>query len=103
MPTPENTGSKRVDYTGGDHSFKNFFKIMWGNNFIQLFLLFLGLTIAEIIGFKTVIGWVIDAFDDGTGTGIFVSIFIVIPASVTAYIAYKINQFWEDLKSGNSR
>jgi hypothetical protein len=99
-----NTTPKRPDYTGGDHSFKNWFKIMWQNHFIQLFVLFFTLVILQLINFSWCVETWYDCHSDGIIGTIAVSIGMAIPFSGASIIAYKaFFQYWRDLKSGNSR
>lgn len=100
----ENKTPKRPDYTGGDHSFKNWFKIMWQNSYIQLFALFFGLLVLQITHFK----WCVDVWKDCHADGVIgtiaASIGMAIPITGTLIILFKgFMQFWRDLKSGNSR
>lgn len=75
------------DYTGGDHSFKKWFEIMWDNGYIPLFAV-------AAIAFSTV-------FLTLQGSDLWIS---VLPAAVMVLIAYKgFYQFWKDLKNGKSR
>lgn len=84
---------KKQDYTNGDHSFKNWFKIMWGNTYIQLFILGLAFFIGIL--------WNYSAFE-GEMWGFWV--LISIPSLMMIVIAYKgFYQFWNDLKNGQSR
>lgn len=100
----ENNNLKKVDYTGGDHSFKKWFSIMWKNLYIQLFVVFITLLILQILN----ISWCIEAWYESLNEGIMpiimVSMGMLIPISGTLIIAYKsFYQFWNDLKNGTSR
>jgi hypothetical protein len=99
-----NQTPKRPDYTGGDHSAKNWFKIMWGNHYIQLFTLFFTLFILQLINLKWCVEVWNDCNDDGVIGTIAASIGMAIPIAGTLIILFKgFIQFWNDLKSGNSR
>jgi len=96
--------NKKVDYTGGDHSFKKWFSIMWKNLYIQLFVVFLTLLILQV----THISWCIESFYEAKYEGIMplimVSLGMLIPISGTLIIAYKaFYQFWRDMINGTSR
>ena len=100
----ENQTPKRPDYTGGDHSFKMWFKIMWQNSYIQLFALFFGLLVLQIIHFK----WCVDVWKDCNADSVIgtiaASVGMAIPIAGTLIILFiGFIQFWRDLKSGNSR
>lgn len=70
------------DYTNGDHSFKNWFKIMWKNFYIQLFLLGLAFTIYGFI--------------DLEGTD---QLLLIIPILAMIAIAYLgFYKFWKELR-----
>ena len=75
------------DFTKGDHSFKNWFKIMWLNRYIQLFivsLLILFLMIFKLNGEEL---WA-----------------LLLPISMMVVIGYKgFYQFWKDLKGGQKK
>lgn len=79
------------DFTGGDHSFKKWFKIMWKNFYIQLVLIGIGI-ICAIIYHK-------EEFDT---RDFYLSISVPI-IMVTIVILKGFIQFWKDLKSGRSR
>lgn len=97
----ENKTPKRPDYTGGDHSFKNWFKIMWQNSYIQLFALFLGLLILQITHFKWCVDVWKDCHSDGVIGTIAASIGMAIPIAGASIIAYKaFFQYWRDLRNG---
>lgn len=83
-----------------DNSFKNFFKIMWQNTFIQIFLVAFGITVYELI----TIGSVIDHFKNDTGVDFWMNFLgYGLAPTVASIVAYKTMQFWNDLKNGRSR
>lgn len=89
----ENQDNKKKDYLDGDHSAKNWFKIMWSNTYIQLFVLGLAFFIGVLLNY--------DSFE-GQMWGFWVM--LAIPFLVMVVIAYKgFYQFWNDLKNGQSR
>jgi len=70
------------DYTNGDHSFKNWFKIMWKNFYIQLFLLGLAFTIYGFID--------LEGIDQ---------LLLIIPILAMIAIAYLgFYKFWKELR-----
>jgi hypothetical protein len=95
----------KKDFLNGDHSFKNWFKIMWGNHYIQIFVVAFGILIYEL----TQIGKLGDIISEnfangGIAGGIFTIIALCLPLTVSAVVAYKgFWQFWDDLKNGRSR
>lgn len=70
------------DYTNGDHSFKNWFKIMWKNFYIQLFCLALAFTIYGFI--------------DLDGTGLLVLLIPIAAMTAIAYLGFY--KFWKELR-----
>ena len=95
---------KKLDYTGGDNSFKNWFSIMWKNFFIQFFIIFTSMLVAQIINFDWCIEAWYEAVNEGTMPAIMVSIAMCLPSLGVFIISYKaFYQFWNDLKNGNSR
>lgn len=73
----------------GDHSFKMWFKIMWSNWYIQLFVICL-------LGIGGMICSDLDGFDLYLG--------LSVPTAAALVICYKgFYQFWDDLKNGRSR
>jgi len=93
------------DFLNGDFSFKNWFKIMWGNHYIQIFLVAFGVLIYEL----TKVGEIGDIvsenfYSGGVAGGIFTIIGLSLPLVVSVVVAYKgFWQFWNDLKNGRSR
>jgi hypothetical protein len=82
---------KKNDVLNGDHSFKMWFKIMWGNTYIQLFVLALAFFIGILTQYNSFDGW-----------GFWVC--LTIPSLTMIVIAYKgFYQFWNDLKNGETR
>jgi hypothetical protein len=77
----------KEDFTNGDHSFKNWFKIMWSNSYIQLFVVALVILFLIVFNLSEEELWV-----------------ILLPISMMVVIVYKgFYQFWNDLKNGKSR
>lgn len=93
------------DFLDGDFSFKNWFKIMWQNTYIQLFIVGFGVTVYELCIFNQVIDCVNENFDaGGTFGGIATIIGVCICPIMAIVIAYKgFYQYWKDLKNGISR
>lgn len=79
----------RKDYLDGDHSFKNWFRIMWSNFYIQLFIIISAGLIYLLCKEEDLTARIV-------GGSILGAALIV--------IAYKgFYQFWQDLKKGQSR
>lgn len=75
------------DFTNGDHSFKNWFKIMWSNGYIQIFA-------AALLAFFLILF-------NLSGTQLWV---LLLPILIMGVVGYKgFYQFWNDLKNGRSR
>jgi len=83
----------KIDFTKKkNQTFKNWFKLMWGNNYIQLFILAIGFLITEL--------YLMDRF---YSLGSFI-VGVSIPISMMVGIAYKgFYQFWDDIKKNKSR
>ncbi len=79
------------DFLNGDYSFKNWFKIMWKNWYIQLFILSIAIIIAGFVQK--------DFFYDQNGYLILVTIGTTM-AFVISYLGFF--KFWKDLKNGKS-
>lgn len=87
-----------------ENSFKFWFALNWQNKNIQLFAVFLPILILQIVKFSTVWDWLLEAYDDSIGTGLFVSPFMLLPLLGTLAIVYKgFYQHFDDLKNGTSR
>jgi hypothetical protein len=81
--------------------FKEWFKLMWKNNYIQVFVLAFIFLIIEIVKIDVIINSLLEI---ETTDRIFVIPFLFIPIAVLVVTAYKgFYQFWNDYKSGNSR
>jgi hypothetical protein len=87
-----------------ENSFKFWFALNWQNKNIQLFVVFFTLLILQLANFKTILGWLMESYDEGIGTGLFVTPFMFIPLIGTFLLAYKgMYQHFDDLKNGTSR
>lgn len=80
------------DFTKGDHSLKNFIRIMWQNWYIQIWIVFLTGLFCSIV-FKEAFGY------PDLGHGFSVILFIL----GSVIIPFKCIQFWNDLKNGRTR
>ena len=90
------------DFLDGDHSFKKWFKIMWENHYIQIFIVAFGVTIYELCTFQNIVDSVANA--DGIAGIIMSGMGVLIAPVLTIVVAYKgFYQFWNDLKNGRSR
>jgi hypothetical protein len=83
----------KIDFTKKkNQTFKNWFKLMWGNNYIQLFILAIAFLIGEFYWMDTF--YSLGGFIAG----------ISIPIGMMILISYKgFYQFWSDIKKGISR
>lgn len=80
----------KENFLNGDHSFSMWFKIMWKNWYIQLFIL----ALLCIVGIVTLYG--------EKDSGFYIA--LVIPIVIMLVISYKgFYQFWNDLKNNSSR
>jgi len=96
--------SNKRDYLDGDHSFKNWFRIMWSNKYILIFLVGLGGMIAQLIMWSDMTNMIKENYADSIGGGIMVTIAMLLPTAIASLVAYKgFYQFWNDLKNGRSR
>lgn len=96
--------TNKKDFLNGDHSFRNWFRIMWKNGYIFLFLVAIGAITAEFIFLKELIYTIKDNFYDSTFGGIATIFGFLIPWMIAVIISYKVFwQFWNDLKNGRSR
>lgn len=91
------------DFLDGDFSFRNFFKIMWQNNYIQLFAVFLTIFIIELFKFNWCIDLIASSFSDGVFGGVLTILGVLLFPAGTFIITFKVMQFWNDLKQGKSR
>jgi hypothetical protein len=104
MNYPINPETGRPDYTNGDHSAKNWFKIMLSNGYIFLAGVAFTAIILEFIFIGDLIYTVKDNFYDSIFGGIVTIIGFLIPWAILAIVIWKgFIQFWRDLKSGRSR
>jgi hypothetical protein len=56
----------------------------------------------ELIYINTVLGWVAEAYAEGTGTGLFVTPFLFIPLAIFGFTAYKgCYKHWKLVTTGN--
>ena len=87
-----------ADSLNGDHSAKMWFKIMWKNTYIQIFVVALILLIVEIIFYEEVVDMFYDAASDGVPQAMMAVIGIIIPITLvitTAYLGFY--KFWKKL------
>ncbi len=96
--------NKKKDLTGGDHSFKNWFKIMWENNYITIASIALIAVIAELWNLREVIEFIGNTFSYTVFGGIMTLIGALIPIGMLSIVSFKgFYQKWNDLKNGRSR
>ena len=92
------------DYTYGDHSFKNWFSIMWANFYIQSFSMFFILLVLQIVFHEWVTELLVDNWNDDIAGGLFAILGMLIPISGCLIVGYKgFYQLWNDLKAGRRR
>ncbi len=93
-----------VDATGGDHSFKNWFKIMLSNGYIQIFIVAHIIFIIQLFNIRKCISIITDAGEDSRMGFVFGCIGMALPLAITIIVGLKgFLQFWNDLKKGRSR
>lgn len=79
-------------------SFKDWFKIMWKNSYIQIFSIALIAIIFQIINIDAMIELISENFSYSTFGGIISIIAVLIPISVATVVVYKgFYQFWKRL------
>ena len=90
--------------TDFEPGFKFWFALMWQNNYILLFLLFFGLTVAELCYMPWVVSAITEAWHDGIDGGIISSLGSMIPLCGLIFIVGKgFLQFYHDIKTGKTR
>ena len=96
--------SNKRDALNGDHSFKNWFKIMWKNGYIFLFLVGLSGMIVQLANWGDMIDMISENFSYSTFGGIAAALAMLLPTMITGIVTYKgFIQFWNDLKNGRGR
>ena len=92
--------SNKKDLTGGDHSFKNWFRIMKENNFITIGVVALIAIICELWNLGEIIQFIKDS--DALG-GIMTTTLTLIPWGMLTIVSIKgFYQKWDNLKKGKS-
>jgi len=87
-----------------ENSFKFWFALQWQNAYLQLFVVAVTLLILQICYSATCLGWLFEAWAEGIGSGLMVTMGSLIPLAMTSIIAYKAFwQYFNDLKHGTSR
>lgn len=87
-----------------NQTFKNWFKIMWGNSYIQIFGVALIAVIIQLLKLDSMIYVVIENFSYSNSGGLMTLVAMFLPTILLMVIIYKgFYQFWNDLKTGNSR
>lgn len=87
-----------------NHTFKNWFWFCILNLWLPITLVGLALSIAEIVCFREVMQSVGEAYQEGIGTGIFISIFIPIPFLIFSLTAYKgCYKHWKYVTTGDQK
>lgn len=95
---------QKKDLTGGDHSFSNWFRIMWKNRYVQIFAFALIILLIQIFNLGWCITQLADAYFRGFFEFLFLLIAMLLPTAICAIVAFKgFYQFWNDLKKGTRR
>ena len=95
---------EKLDFTGGDHSFRNWFKIMWENRYIQIFCVSFGGFILQLLNLDWCLLRLFESYLTGFIEFVSVSCFMCLPLAISCIVAYKgFYQFWNDLKNGIRR
>lgn len=82
--------------------FKKWFKIMWSNYFIQIFVVAFGILVYQLFNMSKCVDSITES--DGYAGQIFAILGNLIPLSVCIIVGYKaFYQFWVDLRNGRSR
>ena len=93
--------NNKKDLTNGDHSFKNWFRIMLDNNYITIGVIALIAIILELWNLGEIIQFIKDS---SSGAVIASLIGILIPWGMLTIVSIKgFYQKWNDLKNGRSR
>ena len=80
-------------------SFKDWFKIMWKNSYIQIFAVAIVAIIFQIANMSSMIELISENFSYSIIGGIMATIAVLLPISVATVVAYKgFYQFWNGLK-----
>lgn len=75
------------------------FKLMWQNGYIHLFLLFFTLLCFEVFSFDLVLELIIETFEENIYTGIALVAAFMLPITICLIIGYKgFYQFWNEQK-----
>ncbi len=101
-PSPKN--DQPQDFTNGDHSFKNWFKLMFSNGYIQICFCSLFAIIIGIFNFSWCWDTITSSFVISGFAGVCAVIFFLIPPAIFIVTAYKgLYQYWQDEIHGRSR
>ena len=94
---------KNIDYTKEENqTFGKWFQFCMVNLWLPITFVGFVLLVLELVYINTVMGWVAEAFAEGTGTGLFVTPFLLIPLAVFVLTAYKgCYKHWKLVTTGN--
>ena len=94
---------KNIDYTKKENqTFKHWFLFCMANLWLPIALIGLTLLVLELVFFRTVTEWVLEAYAEGTGNGIFVTPFLFLPLTMFGVTAYKgCYKQWKLVITGN--
>lgn len=95
----------KINYTKKENQdFKHWFQFCMVNLWLPITFVGFILTILQFVYLDRVMGWVSEAYDEGLGTGIFVTPFLFLPLAIFGVTAYKgCYQHWNDTINGTSR
>ena len=81
---------KNIDYKQKENqTFTNWFWFCVANLWLPITLVGFVLLVLEIVFVRTVAIWVLEAYAEGTGTGLFVTPFLFLPLAMFGVTAYK--------------
>ena len=94
---------KKIDYKKKENqTFKHWFWFCVVNLWIPIAAIGLTLLVLEIVYIRTVMQWVGEAYAEGTGNGIFVTPFLLLPLAMFGVTAYKgCYKHWKLVTTGD--
>lgn len=95
------TTKQNKDFLNGDHSFKNWLKIMWKSKAILIFIIGVIVTVGMFANANEILSYM----DKDDIVGVIFTVFgFLIGPMIVLIVAYKsFYQHWDDLKNGRSR
>lgn len=84
-------------------NFKEWFKIMWGNGYIFIFLISITIVISQLFALSEVINLIKESWHDGITAFSFTVAGFTIPSVILVLVAYKgFYKHWKNLKKNNN-